>query len=74
MVCYVIISVAKGKDVKNVKAHIEVYRGNSGEIDTLVSEAVVNVSGHEEAQKIVDKTHVKDGYMIGYWLEDSEVQ
>ena len=54
-------------------AHIEIYRGNSGELDTLVSEAVINVSGHKEAQEIVDKTHVKDGYMIGYWLEASEV-
>ena len=56
-----------------MKAHIEVYRGNSGEIDTLVSETMVIVSGHKEAQEIVDKTHVKDGYMIRYWLEASEV-
>lgn len=59
--------------MRHMIAHIEIYWGNSGELNTLVSETVVNVSGHKEAQEIVDKTHVKDGYMIGYWLEASEV-
>ena len=50
-------------------AHIEVYCGDSGELNALVSETVVEVSGHEEAQEIVDRTHVKPGYIVGYWLE-----
>lgn len=56
-----------------MKAHIEVYHGDSGELNTLVSETIVEVSRHKEAQEVVDRTHVKDGYAVGYWLEASEV-